>query len=67
MYIEGILLYHFSASKHTETEKIPQAGTRHDVFHSFLYHKRKQDYVTTIAHNKYIIRFLNQCNIISTT
>ena len=67
MYIEGISLENFIATKNKETVGTPQARTLHVVFHSFLSDYRKQYSDTTIAHNKHIIELLKQHNIVSNT
>ena len=65
--IEDIVLEHFSAPTHPETVGTPKSCTHHAVFHSFFSDYSKQDSSTTNSHRKFIIEFLNQCNIMSNT
>ena len=63
---EGIALEHSSTSTHTRTETTPQLRARYPVFRSFFSDDSKQYSSTAILHSKRIIKFLNQCNIMST-
>ena len=57
MYIEGILLEHFSVLPQKEINEPIEPCQQHAVFHSFLSDDCKQDDVTTTAHSKSFIEF----------
>ena len=67
MYIEGISLENFSAPTYTETARTPQARTRRDVFHSFLYYDSRKYASKTTLHSKLIIELLKTHKIMSDT
>ena len=54
MYIEGIVLEHFSAVSQIEIKPSKKSCPRHAVFHFF--NDRKQDAATTTAHRKSLIK-----------
>ena len=63
VYIEDILLDHFSEPTQIEAEATPQSLTYHYLFSSFLTGYSKQYYATTIAYVKRTITLMKQCNI----
>ena len=59
MYIEGIVLGHFSALPQTEISSYTKSCPRHAVF-NFLSDGNKQDAATTTAHSNFLIELLKK-------
>ena len=62
MYIEGIVLEHFSVLPKTGINSSTKSCTPHAVFHSFLSDYRKQDASNTTDYIKRLIALLKRKN-----
>ena len=67
MYIEGIVLEHFSASPQEDINSTTPSRQRHAVFYSFLSENSKQDAATTTAHSKRLISLFKKKQVLTTS
>ena len=65
VYIEGIILEHFSEVPQTNLNSTTPSSKHHEVFHSFLSDKINQDASTNNAHSKRFISLLNEKKVLT--